>query len=112
MEVFEGTEDHVWLKPASPLWVTVPKGKKSSLSFRLRYDAPLKAAIKKDQSLGSIDALLNGKKDDATVLKSVAMVAVRYVGRASWLGRQLDKLRLWGRGAINASLTDDEAGSE
>jgi D-alanyl-D-alanine carboxypeptidase (penicillin-binding protein 5/6) len=112
VEVFEGTEDHVWLKPASPIWVTVPKGKESSLSFRLRYDAPLKAAIKKDQNLGTIDAVLNGKRDDATVLKSVAMVAAREVERASWLGRQWDGLRLWGRSAINAFLADDEAKTE
>jgi len=108
VEVFEGTEDHVWLKPASPIWVTVPKGKESSLSFRLRYDAPLKAEIKKDQSLGSIDAVLNGKKDDATVLKSVAMVAARDVERASWLGRQWDSLRLWGRGSMESFLAEDE----
>ncbi|EAU56206.1 hypothetical protein SPV1_05278, partial [Mariprofundus ferrooxydans PV-1] len=38
VEVFEGTEDHVWLRPASDVWVTVPKGSESSLSFRLRYD--------------------------------------------------------------------------
>jgi len=112
VEVFEGTEDHVWLKPAAPIWVTVPKGKESSLSFRLRYDAPLKAGIKKDQSLGSIDAVLNGKKDDATVLKSVAMVAARAVERASWLGRQWDGLRLWGRGAMESTFADEEEKEE
>jgi D-alanyl-D-alanine carboxypeptidase (penicillin-binding protein 5/6) len=109
VEVFEGTEDHVWLKPASPIWVTVPKGKESSLSFRLRYDAPLKAEIKKGQTLGSIDAVLGGRKDDATVLKSIAMVAVRDVERASWFGRQWDGLRLWGRNTIESFLADDEA---
>ncbi len=108
VEVFEGTEDHVWLKPAAPIWVTVPKGKESSLSFRLRYDAPLKAEIKKDQNLGSIDAVLDGKKDDATVLKSVAMIAARDVARASWFGRQWDNLRLWGRGAIKSFLAEDK----
>ncbi len=112
VEVFEGTEDHVWLKPASPLWVTVPKGKESSLSFRLRYEAPLKAEIKKDQKLGSIDAVFGGKKDDATVLKSVAMVAVRDVERASWLGRLWDSLRLWWRGTIERFLSDDEEAAE
>jgi D-alanyl-D-alanine carboxypeptidase (penicillin-binding protein 5/6) len=112
VEVFEGTENHVWLKPASPIWVTVPKGKESSLSFRLRYDAPLKAEIKKDQRLGSIDAVLNGKKDSETVLKSVAMVAARDVERASWLGRQWDGLRLWGRDTIESFLAEDEEEAE
>jgi D-alanyl-D-alanine carboxypeptidase (penicillin-binding protein 5/6) len=112
VEVFEGTENHVWLKPASPVWVTVPKSKESSLSFRLRYDAPLKAEIKKGQNLGSIDAVLNGKKDDETVLKSIAMVAARDVERASWFGRQWDNLRLWGRNTIESFFADDKAESE
>lgn len=112
VEVFEGTEDHVWLKPASPIWVTVPKGKESSLSFRLRYEAPLKAEIKKDQKLGSIDAVLDGKKDDETVLKSIAMVAARDVERASWLGRMWDGLRLWWRGIIEGFLSDNEEEAE
>lgn len=108
VEVFEGTEDHVWLKPAAPIWVTVPKGKESSLSFRLRYDAPLKAEIKKDQRLGSIDAVLNGKKENETVLKSVAMVAARDVERASWFGRLWDGLRLWWRDTIDSLFADEE----
>jgi D-alanyl-D-alanine carboxypeptidase (penicillin-binding protein 5/6) len=112
VEVFEGTEDHVWVKPAAPVWVTVPKGRESSLSFRLRYDAPLKAEIKKGQNLGSIDAILGGKKDDAIVLKSIAMAAVRDVERASWFGRQWDGLRLWGRSTIKGFLADSEAESK
>jgi len=112
VEVFEGTENHVWLTPASPIWVTVPKGKESSLSFRLRYNAPLKAEIKKGRNLGSIDAVLGGKKDDATVLKSIAMVAAQDVERASWFGRQWDGLRLWGRSTIENFLADEKAGNE
>ena len=97
IEVFEGTEDHVWLKPGAPLWVTVPKGQESSLSYRLRYQAPLKAEIKQDQVLGSIDAVLGGKSDEANVLRSVPMLATQGVARASWFGRKWDGLRLWSR---------------
>ena len=97
IEVFEGTEDHVWLKPGAPLWVTVPKGQESSLNFRLRYQAPVKAEIKQDQVLGSIDAVLGGKDDQGNVLKSVPMLAAQGVERASWFGRQWDGLRLWSR---------------
>ena len=112
VEVFEGTEDHVWLKPAAAIWVTVPKGKESSLSFRLRYDAPLKAEIREGQNLGSIDAVLDAGKGDSTVLKSMAMVAARAVERASWFGRQWDGLRLWGRRTVEGFLADDEATTE
>jgi len=96
VEVFEGTEGQVWLKPVKPIWVTVPKGNESSLSFRLRYDAPLKAPISKDQKLGSIDAVF-GDADKKEVLQSVAMVAAREVERASWVSRQWDGIRLWWR---------------
>lgn len=95
IEVFEGRENHVWLKPAAELWVTVPRGKESSLSYRLRYDAPLKAEIKKNQVVGSIDAILGDKNDDANILRSVPMLATEAVERASWFGRLWDRLRLW-----------------
>jgi len=96
VEIFEGTEGHVWLKPATPIWVTVPKGNESSLSFRLRYEAPLKAPVTKDQKLGSIDAVF-GDGENKEILQSVAMIAARDVERASWVSRQWDGLRLWWR---------------
>ena len=112
VEVFEGTEDHVWLKPTAPLWVTVPKGKESTLSYRLRYEAPLKAEIKKDQVIGSIDAILGDKSDEANILKSVPMVATQGVERASWFGRQWDSLRLWGRKFFADDAKESEAASQ
>ena len=107
VEVFEGTGGNIWLKPAKPIWVTVPKGNESALSFRLRYEAPLKAPITKDQQLGSIDAVF-GDKGNTEVLQSVAMVATRDVERASWISRQWDGLRLWWR----ASESSDAAGQQ
>jgi D-alanyl-D-alanine carboxypeptidase (penicillin-binding protein 5/6) len=100
VEVFGGTENHVWLKPEAPIWLTVPKGAESSLSFRLRYNAPLKAAIKEGQILGSIDAIYGNKKD-LNILKTVSMVATRDVDGASWFGRQWDALRLWWRSSAS-----------
>jgi len=111
VEVFEGTEDNIWLKPAEPIWVTVPKGNESALSFRLRYEAPLKAPITKDQQLGSIDAVF-GDKGHTEVLKTVAMIATRDVERASWFSRQWDGLRLWWRDSEtsdNGELQDSSA---
>lgn len=95
-EVFEGTSDSVWLVPSSPVWVTVPKGNESSLSFRLRYDSPLKAPIGKGATIGSIDAVIRDGGNEQ-VLTSVAMKAADQVEQASWFGRQWDAVRLWWR---------------
>ncbi len=97
VEVFEGNADHVWLKPARPVVVTVPRGFETKVRFRLQYDAPLKAPIRKDQKLGVIEAVLEDG-GEAKVLARVDMIAARDVPRASWLGRKWDALRLWWRG--------------
>lgn len=97
IELFEGTEGHVWVKPADPVWVTVPKGNESALSFRLRYDAPLKAPIREGEKLGTIEAMFGDSRENTKSLKSVDMIATRDVDRASWISRQWDGLRLWWR---------------
>jgi D-alanyl-D-alanine carboxypeptidase (penicillin-binding protein 5/6) len=99
VRVYEGAEDHVWLTPASPVWVTVPYGSESSLSFRLRYQAPLKAPLSPAQQLGSIEAVLGGKSGQESVLKSVPMTTVSGVAKASWPGIQWDRLQLWWDGS-------------
>lgn len=109
IEVFEGTESKVWLKPAEQIWVTVPKGNESSLSFRLRYDAPLKAPIRADEKLGTIDAVFGNNRGNAKVLKSVDMVSTREVGRASWISRQWDGLRLWWRDSSDEVFEEGSA---
>ncbi len=97
VEIFGGTENHIWLKPALPIWVTIPKDSKSALSFRLRYESPLKAPVRKAQKLGTIDAVIGSKDDHARVIRSFPMVAARAVEQASWVSRQWDALRLWVR---------------
>ena len=96
IDVYGGTSEHVWLKPAAPVWVTVPKGLEKQLSFRLRYDSPMHAPITKGQEIGSIDAVL-GKDDTkpANILVHIPMQAARDVPEASWFGRKWDDLRLW-----------------
>ncbi len=107
VDVYEGKADHVWLKPIRPIWVTVPRGNEKSLSFRLKYQAPLKAPIRKGQELGRIDAVLGGASKPAEVLQSVPVVATHDVAQASWLGRQWDALRLWWDGE-EARASDHE----
>lgn len=98
VEIFEGVADKVWLLPASPVWVTVPKGYEESIIFRLRYQAPLKAPVAKDQKLGTIEAVIRDSKGEVSeVLATVDMVAAESVEQASWVGRQWDTLRLWWR---------------
>ncbi|MFQ5344749.1 MAG: D-alanyl-D-alanine carboxypeptidase, partial [Mariprofundus sp.] len=97
---------------ALPIWVTVPKGSESSLSFRLRYESPLKAPIRNNQKLGSIDAVIGGKDDDNKVIRSFPMVAARAVDQASWISRQWDGLRLWVRDATNDTASNNTAEQE
>ncbi|KON48034.1 D-alanyl-D-alanine carboxypeptidase family protein [Mariprofundus ferrooxydans] len=106
VEVFEGTEDHVWLRPASDVWVTVPKGSESSLSFRLRYDSPLKAPIRKGKKLGTIDAVIGDKNGKNDVIISFPMVADSAIEQASWISRQWDGLRLWLRHMSSNAIED------
>jgi D-alanyl-D-alanine carboxypeptidase (penicillin-binding protein 5/6) len=96
IEVFEGKTDFVWLKPATAIWITVPKGSEKHLSFKLSYKAPQRAPIQKGQVLGEIKAVLHTNKEDV-MLQSVPMLAQQHVERASWFGRKTDALKLWWR---------------
>ncbi|MDQ6968989.1 MAG: D-alanyl-D-alanine carboxypeptidase family protein [Mariprofundus sp.] len=95
VDVFEGVHDSIWLKPSSQVWVSVPSNNKNKLSFRLRYNAPLKAPITKGQQLGSIEAVMGGKHDQGTVIRSFPMLATSSIAQAGWVSRQWDGLRLW-----------------
>ncbi len=114
VEVYEGVKNSIWLKPTAPIWVTIPKNKKSKISFRLRYDAPLKAPIRKGQKLGTIEAVIGSSSAKGTVIRSFPMVATRSIKQASWVSRQWDGLRLWISASSNDFLgdVDDEPGSE
>ena len=109
-EVFEGTSESVWLKPTRPIWVTMPKGNESALSFRLRYESPLKAPIQQGDLIGTIDAVVRDG-DNEQILTSVSMEASQSVEQASWVGRQWDTLRLWWR-EPNEEISSEEASTE
>jgi len=94
VEVYGGEANHVWLKPAHSIAVTVPKGLEKELKFRLHYQAPLRAPIQKGQRIGSIEAVLEHQHHQ-TVLNEVPMLAVRDVEASNWFGQQWDELRLW-----------------
>jgi len=106
VEVFEGTSDVVWLKPSMPVWVTVPKGNESSVSFRLRYNSPLRAPISQGQQIGTIEAVIKDSHSEQ-VLASTPMQAVKSVEQASWVGRQIDALRLWWRDSTDDAVKAD-----
>jgi len=114
VEVYEGVKNSIWLKPTAPIWVTIPKNKKAKLSFRLRYEAPLKAPIRKGQKLGTIEAVIGGNSAEGTVIRSFPMVATRSIKQASWISRQWDGLRLWISDSSSDFLGDvgDEPGTE
>ncbi len=93
--VYQGKIGHVWLIPAHPIWVTIPKGYEKQVSFRLRYPSPLIAPVKQGQNVGVIEAVLQDKNKKPVVLAKVSMQAKRGVKRASWIGRKWDAVRLW-----------------
>jgi len=95
VEVYQGKADHVWLIPAHPIWITVPRGYEKKIAFRLRYPSPLIAPIKQGQNIGVIEAVLQDKNRESTVLAKVNMQARHAVNQASWIGRNWDVLRLW-----------------
>ena len=94
VEVFEGDENSVWLRPATPVWLTVPKGYETNVGFRLRYESPVKAPLKKAQHLGIIEAFVK-EGGNSKLLTSIPMQTANAVGRASWFGRKVDGFRLW-----------------
>ncbi len=96
IEVFEGTQEFVWLKPAKPVWITVPQGSEKHLGFALHYTSPQLAPIQQGEQLGDIQATLRIDDEDIT-LQSIPMLAEQSVERASWFGRKWDALRLWWR---------------
>jgi len=96
IEVFEGTQEFVWLKPAKSVWITVPQGSEKHLGFALHYTSPQLAPIQQGEQLGDIQATLRIADEDVT-LQSIPMLAEQSVERASWFGRKWDTLRLWWR---------------
>jgi D-alanyl-D-alanine carboxypeptidase (penicillin-binding protein 5/6) len=95
VEVYQGKANHVWLIPANPVWITVPRGYEKQVSFRLRYPAPLIAPVKQGENIGVIEAVMMDKKQGPQVLAKVNMQARHTVKQASWIGRNWDILRLW-----------------
>ncbi|OIO69523.1 MAG: D-alanyl-D-alanine carboxypeptidase [Zetaproteobacteria bacterium CG12_big_fil_rev_8_21_14_0_65_55_1124] len=110
VEVYQGTEDHVWLLPAKPVWITVPKGNESAVSFRLRYPAPLLAPIAEGQKIGTIEAVMKNKQGEE-VIASIPMLSRRAVAEASWFGRKWDALRLWWSSREDDEGTSSELGA-
>jgi len=95
VEVYQGKADHVWLVPANPVWITIPKGYEKQVSFRLRYPSPLIAPVHQGQNIGMIEAVIQNKNKKIDVLAKINMQARHTVPQASWIGRQWDMLRLW-----------------
>jgi len=96
VEVFEGKQNEVVLVPASSAWLTLPRGAEKGLRFRLRVRTPLIAPLAKGERVGTIDAVIVDRGKER-VLRSIPLVVGKPVERASWLGRQWDRLRLWWR---------------
>jgi len=95
VRIYQGKTPEVWLIPEHPIEVTVPRGYETHVAFRLRHPEPLIAPVKKGQRIGRIDAVLKEDHGSEKILASVDMIAASDVAQASWLGRQIDVIRLW-----------------
>jgi len=102
VEVFEGEGNSVELRVRRPFWLTVPAGLERGVSFRLRYDTPLTAPIKKGQKLGEIEAVLLRQGASPEVIGRVPMVADREVAQSWWVGRKYDQMRRWWRSLVGS----------
>ncbi|RMH51976.1 MAG: D-alanyl-D-alanine carboxypeptidase [Zetaproteobacteria bacterium] len=99
VEVFGGADNHVWLIPAAPVWITVPKGYQRKVAFDLTYPAPLTAPLSKGRKVGEIRATVTDERGRRHTLATVPMVTAAAVGEAGWFGRMVDRIRLMFRDA-------------
>lgn len=65
-----------------PAAITLMKGQRGGLEATIRYNAPVKAPVKKGQELGSVSISSNGE-----VVKTVPLVAAEDVARTGYLGK-------------------------
>ncbi|MDX8384310.1 MAG: D-alanyl-D-alanine carboxypeptidase family protein [Ghiorsea sp.] len=89
VSILEGDQHDLWLKPASPIWITIPKGSEMFLSFHLTFQSPLLAPIKKGAVLGNIEAVLRTPAQDIS-LQTTSMLSETSIARASWFNRKIE----------------------
>lgn len=89
-KLWKGKADEVQLGVASPLLVTVPRGKYAQLKPSMDVPKTLVAPIKKGQKIGTVKVSLDNK-----VIASAPLVALEGVEEAGFFGRLWDSFWMW-----------------
>jgi D-alanyl-D-alanine carboxypeptidase (penicillin-binding protein 5/6) len=92
-EVFMGQQPHVPLTVTSDVVVTLPRSARPEMKVKLSYDGPLKAPVKKGQSVGTLTITAPGVPESTVpVVAAAADAPLRGFAR---VGEELGYL-LWG----------------
>jgi len=95
VDVFSGKDSSVWLVPDGAVWITVPKGYVRKVHFELTYPAPLQAPLSKGQAMGTLKGVVKGERGETEEVASIPMVTAAAVAEAGWIGRTMDRVKLW-----------------
>ncbi|MCK9507280.1 MAG: D-alanyl-D-alanine carboxypeptidase [Pigmentiphaga sp.] len=89
-DVWKGSVDKAKLGAATPIWVTVPRGKAAEIKPQVERTDPLIAPLTQGQPVGTLHLTL-----DDQVIGSVPLITLEPVGKAGFFGRLFDAVRLW-----------------
>lgn len=80
--VQDGSDRHVALKTAGPIFVSVPKGTHPDLSLRIRYEGPLKAPIVDGEQVAELELKVAGMP-----ASYIPLLASKPVAKAGFFAR-------------------------
>ncbi|MEZ2720089.1 D-alanyl-D-alanine carboxypeptidase family protein [Paenalcaligenes hominis] len=88
--IWEGESENVGLGLKRSVWVTVPRGRANDIKPTAHYTQPLMAPVAQEQQVGNVTFSL----EDHT-LANVPLLALENVPQAGFVGRMIDKVRMW-----------------
>ena len=62
IDVWQGKKKELKVYSSKDIYITIPKGKKRHMNFEITYDGPIKAPIKKDTKVASMNIFLKDEK--------------------------------------------------
>lgn len=88
--IWEGETDTVGLGLKRSVWVTVPRGRSNDIKPVAHYTQPLIAPVAQDQQVGTVAFSL-----DDHIIANEPLQALNAVPQAGFVGRMIDKVRMW-----------------
>lgn len=89
--VWKGKLNEAKLGPASPVFVSVPRGEGNALRTQIERTDPLVAPLQQGQRVGTVKVSTAG----GTAVAEVPLVVMETVEQAGIFGRAWDAIRLW-----------------